>query len=208
MVWKEKIQGVNLEGICRKRYCPAESKKVIHQVGMKDHDFVQDRLKTVCPLCLGRFKADTCILVDCKFKFFKIKITPSSRLKVIEPSEYENVPQNKFIILDIQDEMKNYKWSQFKIIPASFSDYEEFSPNKKCMLCFQIISKNSRFWEYPKCGHILHKRCDKKLDNFDKYNCIMCDERDGFDSDLYSSTNSPEKYTRKNRKQKKKRRRY
>ena len=159
---------------------------------MKEFDFVRDRFKTVCPMCRGRFRADTCILFECKFRFFKIKISPSSRLEVIEPSEYENVPQNKIIFLDIKKEMKSLRWSQFKISPESLSDFEEFSPNEKCMFCFQIISdKFKHALRYRDCKHLIHKRCLKQLDRHDRDNCIKCDEQRGFDSVLNSSNNSP-----------------
>ena len=160
---------------------------------MKEFDFVRDRFKTVCPMCGGKIRADACFLVECKFKFFKTKITPSSRLEIIEPSEYEYVPKNQLIILDIHREMKNIRWSKFKIIPASLSDYEEYSPVEKCMFCFQIISKHATILEYTKCNHVIHKRCYMKLDRIDSNNCIKCDERDGFVSILQSRAGSLER---------------
>ena len=169
---------------------------------MKGFDFVQDRYSTICPKCKVRFRAETCILVQCKYKFFKTKITSSSRLEIIEPSEYKNNSQKELIYLNIKTMMKGNKWSHFKIIPASFSDYEEYSPNKKCMLCYQIISKNAIIMKYPKCKHLIHKRCYKKLDRFDKLNCIECDEIREYDPALNSNTNSRKKKCRQSRKHK------
>ncbi|KAL4171440.1 hypothetical protein KRP22_009535 [Phytophthora ramorum] len=164
--WRVCSKGLNIEGRCENRACPAFRHMAIHRKKFELFNLILDD-NVHCPLCRWRMKPVTCGLYDCCWRFEGVKADD----EISVCSRYQDAEGYVYYRFDADENKNSIEWSSLLIVVKPRDelmvaklllppDSVGVSMDDMCAICWSPFgSPRKRSISKTHCGHHFHGIC-------------------------------------------------